>query len=358
MRISLLTLFTIVLVGCPTDEPAPEDDDTTAADDDDSEDLLAEIVSTYPEDGATDAYYRTDIEVIFDRAVGNVAIALAEDVGAAITGDLTVDRDDTRATFDPYGDDGDGHLTPLASYTATITWDDHEPVELHFQTSEVGTPVGDPEAQVVGHDYVLDLGTGTFTEPPGVGELTSQNLTSIGFGFRIESIDGNNTEAIGAQVTLIEDTWHQDLCTPSLDWHAVEPGFWDNPYLRLGPVHAAIESYPYYADWPGLTIGGSFSADGQELVEGILDAFIVVEDVGLDPHSPGATCDVLATLGIECVECPHDPSEFCLRLAARNMAGERSVVLGVDPETGETVTGLTEVTAEMVDAWEAAGLCP
>ena len=352
-----------VLPGCPEedDDDQQADDDTVAQDDDtspgddDTGGSEAEVLSTYPEDGAADAYYRTDIEVVFDRHVDDVAISLIEeDTGTSIPGELTHDGDDDHASFDPFGGSEDEHLQALTSYLASITWDGHDPVELRFQTSEVGTPLTAPQTQVVGNDYVFNLGTATWIEPPE-SSLTSKYFLDIGIGFQVEAIEGDTFAARGAIVERVDGSWIQDLCQPSLDWDEAAPGYWNNPYLHLGPVNAVVAAGGYDADFPGLTVGASFAPGAETLEGGTFGSFMVV--VGFDMEGPEAICDLLSRLGIECVECPHDSSMLCLPLTARSMTGAHVEISGIHPETGESTAGITEVTPEMVEAWQASGIC-
>jgi len=58
------------------------------------------------------------------------------------------------------------------------------------------------------------------------------------------------------------------------------------------------------------------------------------------------------------LECPHDPSLYCFPLAARSMTGEQVQISGTHPETGETTEGITEITQEMIEAWQVDEYCP
>ena len=356
----------MVMSGCPGNDddddsanPSDDDDDDTVGDDDD--DAAAGIEETVPQEGDTDFYHRNNIFVEFTDDVGTAEITVVDDGGTAITGDNALNDNSTELTFNPFGDSESDHLTPSTSYTATISWDGQS-AELHFQTSDVGTEASDVQTTIVGNDYFLDLGSATFTEPPGVGSLLAQYIADVYVIMHVDAIDegAGTIDIYGGIVDKEGNDYVQDLCTPTLGMTETEPGQWDNPYMQIGPTdfHIAIEGYD--ADIIDLRIGGSFTADGSTLVGGTFDGQMDtrVLDELIDPGADeGAACDLLGSLGIECEECPDGSGPFCLTVSAYGIISEKVDVLGYDPETAAEYDTLTYVSEAMIKDWIAGGFC-
>ena len=282
-------------------------DDDTSADDDTTGDGEPVILYTDPEDGSSDVHYRTRIEVAFTEPVDLVSIELAGD-GGTVAGELERDETGTVASFDPYGDDPWTHLEPAAAYVASIAWTGHDPVNLSFSTSDVGLAV-DPE-DLEGHDYLVDLLSGEFVEPPGVGPLLSQYMGDV---FPILHVLAVDDEAGTIEFGLGE-------CEQS----AV--GEWHNPHLRLGPTTLILFIEGIEAEITDVFLAGDFTPDGSRLVEGSLEGLFDTRfiDVLIDPGAgEGAACDLLESLGIECLPCPSDGEFYCLRMVAEGFVANR-----------------------------------
>ncbi len=285
------------------DVVADDDDDDDAGDDDDG----AEIVASNPVDGATDVHYRTRIEVTFSEPVEGAFIEL-EDDGGLVAGVSELDETGTTVTFDPHGDDPQEHLQPLTGYTATVRWSGHDPVELAFTTSEVGTVVS--AGDVEGYGYAADLLSGEFVEPPGVGPLLSQYMGDLFPVLWVLDVDdAGHTIEIGLG-----------------DGEETDIGTWHNPHMRLGPSDLTFHIEGLEASVSDVYLDGDFLPDGSALVEGGMDGLFDTRflDILIDPGgSEGAACELMASLGIACVECPSDGDLACLRVVAAGFRAER-----------------------------------
>lgn len=353
LLIGLSCLSLVLFVGCPAD------DDDSAGDDDDAGGV--EIEETYPQDGASDFYYRYNIWVEFEDEVTNASIALTDAGGAGISGDSSMNENNTELTFNPYGDSEGEHLDASTAYTATISWDGGTDTALSFQTSAIGTPVGDPTSDIVGNEYFLDLGTAVFTEPPGVGGILSTYIKDVYVIFHILAIDegAGTIDVFGGIVDKDGNDYVQDLCTETLPMTEEEPGTWDNPYMQIGPTdfHLTIDEYDATID--DLKIGGAFSSDASMMVGGTFDGKMDtrVLDELIDPEAEeGAACELLGSLSIDCEPCA-DGGVFCLTVSAHSIISEKVSVTGTNPETGEAYTSLTDVSADDVAGWIAGGYC-
>jgi len=342
--------------------PGDDDDDDATPGDDDDDDATpdAVITDTSPAQGATDAYYRADIYVEFSDAVSNAACALEGPGGAIITGTTTLSGNDTALTFDPYGASDTDHLEPSTAYTATLSWGAGSVQQLQFSTSDVGTPLADPGNDVVGNDYVLDLGSMAFIQPPGVGSLLAQYIADVHWVFHVQALnDGaQRAELIATYVQDAGGSYEQDLCCPTATLD--DETLWINPYLEAGPSDAILVIEGYDAAFLDTYIAGTFEPDGS----GIAGVTLTTEmdtralDALIDPHAKvGAACALLASLGISCQACSDGSGDYCIPIEAVDGAAAMADVEGTHPETGQTYDHVVEVTPAMAQAWVDDGHC-
>jgi len=252
----------------------------------------------------------------------------------------------TILTFDP-----DDDLAPSTDYVATISWDGHDDVALSFSTSEVGG--GTDTAAIEGSDYFLDLGSATFTEPPGVGSLLSQYIADVYVIFHAADIDAGagTIEVYGGIVDKDGNDYVQDMCTETLEFPG---GTFEDPYMQIGPTDFNIAIEGYEATIIDLMIGGAFTPDGSAMVGGTFDGQMdtrVLDDL-IDPGAEeGAACDLLGSLGIECEECPDGSGPYCLTVSAYGIISEMVDVVAEHPEDGTMYDTLQEVSAEDIAGW-------
>lgn len=228
-------------------------------------------------------------------------------------------------------------------------------------TCEVSEPVTDPQSDLVGSDYFLDLGSAHLTEPSAAETILAQYLADVYLmvGIHIETVsDADGTvDAFAAQL----EGNGQNMCVPTIPLTDQSPGEWNNPCLFLGPgefpfdVNGATETTSEFA------FEGWASPDGAEihgaLLDGVLDTRVLDElfDPGADE---GAGCELLAHEGVACSACPDGGESFCVDYVAEQIMGDRVEQTATNPETGEVYDSLVEVTQAQVDAWTAAGYCP
>jgi len=354
--------------GCAEDPDCQGDDDTWSPDDDDSadvpDDTSAWVEDSDPDDGQEGVFYRADITVEFNTsAVVDPALALQSAHGMVVPGEQTVHGDEL--VFDPHGADPDQHLSPGTTYVATVTWSTGS-AQITFTTSELGTPVLDPWNDVVGRDYVRDFSRATIVEPP----LGIMDPVEYFTALRVVSVASatDTIELFGAPVTGDGGDYTQDLCTPTFAFTGDMAGDWCNPHAALGPLDVTFPAFlaPNPASQMAVTVydytaTGTFAADGDAMGGGTLDGVMDTRamDELVDPDAgEGAACELLATLGIHCVQCPDGSGPLCLTLRVEDIPAEPAEITSTDPGTEETITGLVEVTTNQVEAWQAEGLCP
>jgi len=250
-----------------------------------------EITAAFPEDGATDAYYRTTIEFF---------LALDEPLPVAITvvgpdgpvaGETTfIER---RAQFRPLAP-----LAPSTAYTATLTWSCPDEV-LAFTTSNVGAPVDG--ASIVGAGYRLNLSGGRWIQPPNIGSAVAA-LVGADILLGVERVDGDEIQVLFARTDGVGGP--QDLCEPTTLFPIGD--FSANPYFQVGPEPVTLSIGGVAVPIDAMVLTGAFSADGARLdggsLNGTLDTAPLAELL-FPGQGPFALCNLLSPLGVVCSPC-------------------------------------------------------
>jgi len=126
------------------------------------------------------------------------------------------DDDDTTADDDDTGDD---------DVADDDSAGDHEEV----------TDLSD----VMGRDYLFDLGSADFVEPEGVGLLLAQYMADVFLSpIHIQAID-EQAGVLEAFVAHFGESG-QDMCLPTTSLTDDHSGQWNNPFLALGPTDYPI----------------------------------------------------------------------------------------------------------------------
>ena len=185
-----------------------------------------------------------------------------------------------------------------------------------------------PSVELEGLVYFLDMARGDFefTDPDGAGALIpSLHPSDAGNIFSATSIDegAGTIELLVGSATMVDDSvdpaiWEQGTL-PTM----VLPGTYDGLSFEAGPADLIFdfEASPAYL-W-GLTVSGTYTADGTAIESTALEAM-----VDLAPYDayfgwdPGSLCDALNdAIDAECVDCPADgPNQgpYCIFLAAHS----------------------------------------
>lgn len=282
-------------------------------------------------DPAVDAFYLTTVEWTLTTAEAGASISLADSAGAPVSGVNSVV--DTRVVFTP-----DAPLTPGGTYTATLSWGCPD-VTNTFTVGAAGDPLSEPTS-LDGRTWSLDLASGRFIEPPGVGDLLSTFVTfSLLLG--VQSADADSIQFIGA---LADDSGNQDMCTESIPF-PVEATFTANPFFEIASEALPIEIEGFSVTIEDLLLSGAFTPDGSAIqgavLQGSINTTVLVEALELgDPETnPGAVCDLVATFQVQCDECSDGSGPYCLAISVDSLAATE--VPGVT---------LVEVTSAEIDA--------
>lgn len=264
-------------------------------------DACTATVTAFPENGASEVYYRTSVEFTMSAVESDASISLS-DGSADVAGSSAVVGD--RVVFTP-----DAPLAPSTTYTATLSWS-CGPTEVSWTTSDIGSPA-DP-ASLVGKAYSLDLGAGRFVEPPGVGDVIGSFLdTEVLLG--VTAADASIVHIMGA---LGDGAGNQDICEPSFDF-PVDADFTENPYFIVESDSLNLDISGVLVTIEDLEVSGAFSANGDQVagasLRGTLDVSILEELVGSDP------CSLLVAFGVSCETCSDGVTETCLSVYVDSM---------------------------------------
>jgi hypothetical protein len=315
MRISYIVLTTLALAACGKDKEGSGDEESDVTDPNECA-ITAE--PTYPANGAVDAYYRGAIEFELSDADDAATISVADASGADVAGTVSRIEDNKTIYFTP-----SAALSPSTSYTSTLTWCDGETAEATFTTSSLGEPL---TADITGKTYVVDLASGNFVEPAGVGELIGSLLTqSVLLGVVSSEPTAEGLVIRGALSG--EDGLTQDTCTQTLeDFPAAD--FTQSPYFEIPEGDVPLNVAGYEITINSMSISGTFAADGSYFGGGVLKGELDARDIGpllkdqLEDTSPEYVCDLLLGFGVSCIPCSSDNEPVCARIHVNQLTAE------------------------------------
>lgn len=319
ISIGAVIVACVALTGCPTETPLDTNGDDTACDN--------ELQERFPAPDATDAYYRTTIEAKFkeidefDLEDGSATLTVTQG-STEIAGEYAWNVEGERLIFTP-----SSPLAPATTYTVTAHYSCGDPT-WSFTTSEVGASVD--ALSLEGRSYILDLSSGRFVEPEGIGAILGDQLEQdilIGVdgvdleAEKIAMVGALGYTAAGSSVVL------QDACEEAIDFSAQETGpadFSGNPYFSVGPQDTTLDVAGYSIDVQDLHISGAFSPTGDYIsgatLGGSIDTMPLASLTNEDCSIPdkvecdeNAICALAVGIGVECEFCPgaNEDLDYC-----------------------------------------------
>jgi hypothetical protein len=230
--------------------------------------------------------------------------------------------------------------------------------------------------QLLGRAWALDLTSGTFVEPPGVGPLLASQLgeSQLLLGFADDSDFGPSAQPGLRVIGALSDpnsSWpQQDPCAATSALTAGDdgvegtsddvPGDWNSPWMEVGPTSMQLSSAGTAVPLDDLVITGAFSTDGGQITDvtfsGSVDTRSMAEALSPD-GGPGAVCDLVQqTVGVNCVECGAPlPGAYCLDLEAIDLVADE-IDGPLQTVTCADVIDLYYSGADCsVDRWDANG---
>jgi len=317
--------------GVPPVDNGPCDLDPTAAislpldcDDLDPAANANVLVEVYPADGELDAYYRTTVEATTSQAEAGTTVDLFDALGAPVAGVSTLVNN--TMTFVP-----DVPLNPLSTYTGDVTWSCGTQ-QWTFTTSDLGDMAA-PDV-IDGHTYLVDLASGRWIEPPGIGPLLG-TLIDASLLLDVQTSDPDLSMLFALEDTNNPGT--QDLC---IETHLSTPvPFVDNPFFTIDAFSFGIGDGAVLDLEDGL-LSGSFAPDGSSIggivFEADLDTRPLVPVIGLvDPY---ALCALAVAVGINCAPCPSDGALACVNMHVDSIVANEIPNLNLVPRTGMDIT--------------------
>jgi len=282
------------------------------------------LIEVFPQDGTADAYYRTTVEAMMSEAEPGATLELLDALGAPLSG-VTTEVEST-LVFTP-----DVPLDALTSYTASLTWS----CGVHqwtFTTGELGAPTF-PDL-IFGRTYAVDLGSGRWIEPPGVGALIA-GVIDFNLLLGVESSDPDLGFLFGFEDSIAPGA--QDMCVETTR-SALTP-FVDNPYFSMSVPSLNLD-LGVEVPLSGGALTGSFAADasyiGGMTLEGLIDTRPLAPLVGgLGPYD---VCALLLAFGVSCEVCPSDGAVACVDVMVDSLIANEVSGLWLVPRTAADIT--------------------
>jgi len=324
-------MFAVGLVSCLGTSPDNDDDDDDNWGDESngggangggangggSADCNVEGVSPlYPEADGAEFYYRGHVQFVFDGIDEEATLSVTNGAGSAVNG--TTSWAENTLSFAP--------STPLANstqYTATLNHCAGEST-IGFMTGALGGAIEDG-VDLTGKTYVVELDGARFVKPAGVGGLL-MGLLEQNILLGVTDVTDTEIKMMGAISET--DTIEQDRCEPSINFPEAAD-FTAAPFFSVGPEDTTLSAAGYDIVINNLIIAGDFASDGSyiggAILSGLLDARDLVDAlVGgglLEDDDPNAVCDLIATFGVACGECP-DGENYCLEIYVDQITAE------------------------------------
>jgi len=347
IRLGILAALLVACKGDKNGDTAPGTNDCDVT-----------IDSTHPTAGSANFYIQDVLEFELSDDDPTATLVLKDSGGGEVAGTSTVDGDEV--TFTPTA-----ALSPSTAYTAELTYcGDADPVPVAFTTDSLGEPLTNGPDDLVGRTYAVDLATGTFIKPAGIGSILGtalENKILIG----ITSATASQLEFRGAlSKSEPAGTVDQDFCAETLE--NFEPAdFTAAPYFEIPEGDITISVAGFEAEIKDLSIAGTFSAAGDYFgggeLSGQLDArdlVSVIAGLGLEAENADDICNLLLGFGVSCEECGEPaPGEYCVTLEViRLKANDTTIELGLVCEGDchvECATTREEACSDETSATEA-----
>lgn len=366
----LASIGLVAVSGCP--QAGDDDDSSSAGDDDDStEPPCAGILGTSPEPDDS-GVFTSKVSVTWDAVPENGNIAVADDAGAAVTGNITEEDNGRTLVFDA----GDA-FAASTTFNVTISQDCADDVPFGFTTGPYGDTVG-TEGDLIDRVFHLDLGSATFVEPPAVGPLLQGFLVDVYVMFQATAdsdLAAGDMHIMGGIGDLDGGDIVQDSCNETLNFTLGPDGLvgtaddtpasWNNPMMELEADLLSLSVQGVSADIQDLEITALYHPDLTNFVGGTFAGVLDTRQlIGLvDSEDPNAICDLVEkTVGVQCEDCGNG-EQFCLGVAAEDVSGNwlQNIQGGLTPRT--CVDIIDDANCDSADYLDKTGavdpaLCP
>jgi len=291
-------------------------------------DSCAEKIGGFdPADGTNDWYWQDNPSLWVDAASTDAYwVELVDEAGVAAAASPNWSPEGLKLTFEL-----DAPLQPATTYR----WQASDCAAWHqaqFSTSDFGLPLTLDPADLVDRTWSLDLLGADWTEPAGAEALIQLYFSSPAL-LGVRYADDERIDLLGAPGDL--DAFGVLTQASGATWDFPTADFTGSPFFE-----AVADTVVFQYDGVEIPIhdarlAGSFSADGLSIGGGQLSGLGDTRDLGAflggaQGDNPDAICDLAATLGVECTDCP-DGGRYCLFLDAADIDGELVEGLTLQP---------------------------
>ena len=158
LRKSLVLLSAISFAtGCPDPDKGGGDDTDPPADDTDTV-SPSTLESFFPENGATDVFYKTPIEIVFGQDETTTATVTVTTGGTEVQGTPSFSSDGETLYWVP-----DADLMPSTTYEVAVSFSGGKNASATWTTSDTGAVVDG--STLIGNIYAIDIFSGRITKP-------------------------------------------------------------------------------------------------------------------------------------------------------------------------------------------------
>lgn len=227
----------------------------------------------------------------------------------------------------------EGFLEPSTDYTL---WrrDCSVTEAIEFRTSELGAPITEGAASLVGTTFRLDLVNATWVEPGALSTLLALYFTTpILLG--VQYADGSHLDLLGAPGAV--DTFGavaQQTSAPTWDF-PIQP-FDQQPYFEAEVDFIQLDyntgSQVVAIPVQDFRLFGTIGPDGASFGGGEISGLADTRDLGvvLGDDDDDAICEFAESLGVSCQPCD-DGQPYCLKIIGEDVEGTRVDGLTLDP---------------------------
>ena len=312
------------------------------------------ILETVPYPEATNAYYRSPIEVVLSDVdpTATVRVSTSE---SEISGQIL--REENVIIFQP-----ETPLQPSTEYSISVSYcGSEDPAKITFSTSDLGSPLHGGTTILEERSYMVDLSQGTVIEPLGIGDFL-QTLLNNRFLIDVQQV--NPTQAYVRMALSKTNTTQQNYCVPTIeDFPIVE--LEEAPYFTLSGTNIPIVIDQYQLLLYEFSTSGTINPQGTEFVEmdayGILDlreVFPILQDFNLNAETVDEFVAYLEDFSVDISSCS-DGQNYCMTIVTSDLKAieiQQDVTAVCEPnchtecetenQTCDTLQGLNDICTE------------
>lgn len=291
------SFWAIVILGvaCNGDTKTDTGSDT-ATGTSDTNTCEPEVDSAFPEDGDTDAFYRTDVRFTLTGEDPNATISVADAAGTVVNGTTTV----AGAVVTWSGDD----LAPATEYTATLTYACGTD-STTFTTSATGSPTA---VDVTGKVYNLNLAGGNWLQPAGLGDVIASLIGDYEILVSPVAITGGSIDVLAGVATK----GVQNICAPTIPFPTAT---YTDPFFQLAADELPLSVSGVDINITNLELSGAFAPDGTRIQGAIMKGKVDSRPLAAAFNfgtTDNAGCIALAAFGVQCEECDNGAGPYCI----------------------------------------------